>query len=1052
MGKSIGWMANNKVAANLLMFFFLIGGYFSLTHIKQEVFPLILLDAISISVVYPGASPSEIEQGILESIEAEIRGIDGVKKVYSSAREGSGRVTAELFEFIDQSATLQDVKSAVDRITTFPLEAEEPDISLQTRRRVSISLMLYGNQTQDFLRKNAEKIKNDLINVDGITLADIASPIPIEISVNVKESELRKLNLSLEDIAQKIRNYSKDIPAGGIKNVSGEILIRINERRELGKEFLDIPVLSHEGSLIRLKDIAEITDGYEDVDKESFFNGLPAKQINIYSVGKESPVEVADITRSYVENFNAQSSEALKLDIFEDRSQIYRDRINLLLKNAFMGLVLVFIILGIFLNAQLAFWVMLGLPISILGSFVFFQFTGATLNMVSLFAFIITLGIVVDDAVIVGEAVYEKRKEGVSNLQAAIFGAKEMLMPVTFAVLTNIVAFMPMLFIPGTMGDIFSQIPAVIISVLAVSLIESLFILPAHLSHANRSSKFWDIMNKPQRGFGRWLEHHTETFFKPLVRKLLINRYITLSACIALFILSIGTLTSGLIGFSFFPKIDRDTISANAKLPYGTPIEETKIQMQSLLDSANKVIEENGGQSIVRGIYAAVGEGSRGRHGSGSGPGGSHVLNVQVSLVSSDKREIGGIEFSKKWRDATIKHPKLESLTFSGQTGFGSGSHIQIEITHSNQAQLQIIAKDIANYLQTYQGIIDIDDGISLGKKQFNLKLKPEATEFNISTAEIARQIRGAFYGIEAIRQQRGENEIRVMVRLSETERENLQTLDQMMIRMPNNQFVPLNYLTYINENRAYTEIERTQGARVLQVTADVDTKKGELSDIIEDIRLEMMPYFQQSYPGLSYSLEGEESARQESLNFLKFGFLVALLGIYMLLAIAFSSYTQPIAVMLSIPFGIIGAFGGHLLLGYNISIISLIGIVGLTGIVINDSLVLIVTLNRYRKNTTIPLLESTINASARRLRPILLTTITTFMGLLPMLFETSVQARFLIPMAISISFGILFSTIIILALVPALYMIIEDFKKLFKKSTSSLHDAPESPPNQSAG
>ena len=1036
LGK-IGWMTNNKVAANLLMFFFLVGGYFSMQHIKQEVFPLILLDSVTINVVYPGASPSEIEQGIIESIEAEIRSIDGVKRITSQAREGSGRVTAELFDFIDQGATLQDIKSAVDRITTFPQDAEEPDISLQTRRRVAISLMLFGDQAQHALRQNAEQIKNELINLPGITLAEIASPLPIEISVNVEESELRKLNLSIQDIAQKIRNYARDIPAGGIKNSSGEILIRINERREFGNEFLNIPIVNFEGNLLRLKDIAEVRDGYEDVDKESYYNGLPAKQINVYSVGKESPVTVANIVHKYVEEFQGTKTEALKLEIFEDRSQIYQDRINLLLKNAFMGLVLVLIMLGIFLNAQLAFWVMLGLPISIIGSFIFFQFTGATLNMVSLFAFIITLGIVVDDAVIVGEAIYEKRsQEGISNLEAAILGAKEMCMPVTFAVLTNVVAFMPMLFIPGTMGDIFRQIPSVIISVLIVSLVESLFILPAHLSHSHRTSKFWDTLNRPQKIFGKWLEDTTERRFKPAIRTVLQNHYITISICIAMFILSIGAFASGLIRFSFFPNIDRDTIQANAELPYGTSIEESRLQMQYLMDSANQVIADNGGEQIVRGVYAAVGQRGAGGHGSSAGSAGSHIVSVQVSLVSSDQRDIGGIEFSRQWRDNTREHPKLEYMSFSGQTGFGGGSPIQIEITHPNQTQLQRIAEEIANQLDTYQGVIDIDDGISLGKKQFNLRLKAQANKFGITTTEMAQQIRGAFYGIEAIRQQRGENEIKVMVRFSESERESIETLDRMMIRVPNGDFVPLSYLAYVEENRAFTEIERTQGTRVLQVTADVNRSEGNLNNIIEDIRLEMMPEFTRLYPALSYSLEGEETARQDSLSFLKFGFLIALLGIYVLLAVAFSSYSQPIAVMLSIPFGVIGAIGGHLLLGYNISIISLIGIVGLTGIVINDSLVMMVTLNRYRAEMRKePLLEVIVKASCRRLRPILLTSVTTFVGLLPMLFETSVQARFLIPMAISIAFGVMFSTVIILALVPSIYMMIEDIKRGMRKS-----------------
>ncbi len=1025
----IAWMAHNHVAANLLMLIFLVGGYLCVKNIKQEVFPEISYDRIAINVAYPGAGPEEIENGILLSIESRVRGVDGIKRITSTAREGSGTVVAELFDFFDTGKVLQDIKNEIDRITTFPENAEKPTVTLQISKRIAVSIMVYGNQSPELLQTYAEQVKNDLISQKGITLAELAAARPLEVAVEVSQQQLRDLNLTLEDIARQISLTAQEIPAGGLKTTAGEVLIRIDERRLSGPTFANIPILSNpQGGTVTLGDIASITDSFTDNDQEVYFNGLPAVKINVYSVGKESPVSVAKIAKQYIEQHTYNNTDTLKLAIFQDRSEVYRGRIQLLMKNALMGLVLVLIILGLFLNAKLAFWVMLGLPISILGSFVFFQFTGATLNLVSLFAFIITLGIVVDDAVIVGESIYEKRQQGLSRLEAAVFGAKEMLMPVTFAVLTNIIAFMPLLFVPGTMGDIFRQIPAVVMSVLAVSLIECLFILPAHLNQKEGSSHwqiFWDILNKPQKKFGRWLEIFTHNQFRTIITKVIDNRYLTISICIGILIISIGLLKSGLLAFSFLPRVDRDTINANATLPYGVPIEESRKIMQTLIDSAYHTVTESGEPNILKGLYAAIGENGRG----------SHVVTVIASLVSIEQREIGGMQFSQLWRNNTPKLAGLESLTFSGQTGVGGGgSAIQIELNHPNQTLLYKIAQQVADKLSSYQGVIDINDGIELGKRQYNLNLSPQGSALGLTSAELSKQMRGFFFGIEALRQQRGENEMKVMVRLSKTERESLETLDQLTIKIPQGGHVPIKQLAYFNDTRAYTEIERTQGKRILAVTADINPQQANLNRIITEIKQNMMPEFINLYPGLRYSMEGDERARRDSLEFLKYAFLIALLFIYGLLAIPFKSYTQPLVVMLSIPFGIIGAFAGHLLLGYEISIISLIGIIGLTGIVINDSLVLIVTLNRLRTEHQSNPIQAAITASMRRLRPILLTSLTTCIGLMPMLFETSVQARFLIPMAISISFGILFATVIILALIPCWYLIIEDVQKLFSK------------------
>ncbi len=1014
----VAWMVNNRVAANLLMLLLVVGGYFAIGQVKQETFPSIDLNTIRIQVAYPGATPDDIERGILTSIEAEVRGIDGVTRLTSQAQEGVGSVSVELGDFVDQQVVLQDVKNAVDRITTLPEVAEQPDIQLLTTRRVAMSLVVYGNHSWTTLRENAERLKQRLMTEGGLTLVEVAGQQTGKIRVSIDEGQLRALGMSLPEVAERIRVSAQDLPAGGIETTAGEILLRTAERKETAQAFESIPIVAnHLGGVLTLRDVATLTEELGSSDQRAYFDGYPAIKVNVFSVGDESPVGVANTTRAFIQS-SGLSSETLKLAVFEDRSEYYKGRMQLLIKNALIGLLLVLLILGIFLEAHLAFWVMLGLPISIVGAFLLFQWTGATLNMVSLFAFIITIGIVVDDAIIVGEAIYEKCSQGVSFLAAAMQGAVEMALPVTFAVVTNMIAFMPMLFIPGALGDIFSQIPAVVISVLAVSLIECLFILPAHLSHVRRDTGIWWVLNIPQRWFAPALANVIEHQFKPLIRWVVAWRYLTLALAIGAMLLTVGVLFSGRVPFTFLPQIDRDTIVARVELPYGVPIERSEAVL-AVLTAAAKKAENDLAQPVVQSLYGSIGE-----------EGGSHQIKVVAKLVPSQQRELGGMTFANLWREQMPDLPSVRSLKFSGRTGVGRGGEpIQIELSYANTEQLKVIASKVADGLAEYVGVIDINTGIELGKPQWDIELKPTALSLGITPDRLAQQIRGSFYGVEAIRFQRGEHEYKVLVSLAGHERKTVKTLESLTIKAPNGAQIPLTELATLTPVLADTEINRTEGQRVLTVTADVDARKANLDQVVSELQNEMLPKLVALYPGLTYSMEGENRDRAESMAFLKNAFGVALLGIYALLAIAFRSYLQPLAVMLSIPFGIVGAVIGHWLLGYGVSMISLIGMIGLSGIVINDALILIMTLNRYRASGQYSLLEAVVQAAGRRMRPILLTSITTFVGLMPMLFETSVQAKFLIPMAISIGFGILFATVIIVFLVPSIYMIIEDLR-----------------------
>ena len=719
--------------------------------------------------------------------------------------------------------------------------------------------------------------------------------------------------------------------------------------------------------------------------------------------------------------------------VVRDDSIVYRERMELLVRNAMFGLVLVLLMLGLFLEPRLAFWVTLGIPISILGAFLFLSGTDASINMISLFAFIVTLGIIVDDAIVVGENIYEKREQGMPALEAAVQGAREISGPITFAVLTNIVAFAPMLFVPGASGKLFMQIPAVAISVFIVSLIESIFILPAHLSHASPPSLFWRTLAIPSKVFGRGLRWFTERVYAPVVEAASRRRYTTISAGVGMLVLAIAVVASGKLPFTFLPKIDADFVNVNARLPLGTPVERTAAVQERLLSSMARTVDETGGTSVVESVYVVLGS-----QVGGFGPvaraqqNGGHLLGIQLELVPDGERNISAGEFASIWRENAGDIAGLETISFKSEIGRSTGAAVDVQLSHRDTAVLDAASVELAERLRSFEGVKDIDSGVAMGKPQFNLELTPEGRSMGLTSTDLARQTRSFFFGSEALRQQRGRNEIKVMVRLPENERSTLHTIDTVMLRTPSGGEIPFREAATANEGRAYTSIKRTDGRRVNSVTADIDPAVANGNEIASALETDVLPDFMQRFPGLTWTFEGEQSDQADSLESLGTGFIAALFVIYALLAIPFRSWIQPLVVMIAIPFGIIGAVFGHLVMGYGFSIISIFGIVALSGVVVNDSLVLVVTINEMRRNQPDRnLREIVCAAGARRFRPILLTSVTTFFGLMPMVLETSVQARFLIPMAISIAFGVMFATFIILLIVPALYLAIEDAKRL---------------------
>ncbi|MEM7515668.1 MAG: efflux RND transporter permease subunit, partial [Planctomycetota bacterium] len=942
MKNPIAWMAENSIAANLTMIVLVVGGLLFSTKVQQEVFPAFDLDQVQVSVSYPGASPAEVEQGILLSIEDRVAGVDGVDEVRSQALEGVGSVTVELLAGVNKNKVLQDIKNEIDRILTFPEEAEEPTVRLIERKRQVVSVILHGDLPARTLRQGGSRARDDLIRLEEVTLVELGASRPLEIAIEVPTERLRALGLTLGEIAATIRTSAIDLPGGEVRAEGGEVLLRTVERRDFASEFENIDIVSRsDGTTVKLSDIAVLKDGFAEEDVEAVFNGEPALRLIVYRVGDETPIETSDAVQSYVAELSESLPAGVSVTLWDDKSESYRARIDLLSRNALMGLGLVLLLLGLFLDPRTAFWVTLGIPISVVGAFLIFPSTGATINMVSLFAFIVTLGIIVDDAIMVGENVVEMRERGMTPLQAAIEGAKDIAGPVTYAVLTNIIAFLPLFFVPGTMGKVFKQIPAVVVAVFAISLIESLFVLPAHLSHGKGDDNwFWRVLGKPQKAFGRWLDKFTKGAYAPVLDLALGSRYVAPAAGIAMLLVCGGLIGGRFLKLGFFPRIDSDVVNATARLPFGAPIAESRDVRRQLLEAAWRAESALGDEGLLRGLYAEIGAGGTV----------GNTLKVEAALIPPEERPaVGGGDYSRLWRREAAGIAGLEALSFDATTGPGRSKAIDVELSHPETDVLELAAADLSATISEYAGIDDLDDGLASGKRQLSLKIAPSARSLGISARDLAAQVRDSFYGAEALRQQRGRNEIKVLVRLPEEERSTLHTVEELLLRTQDRGEVPLSAAATVEEGISYTKIDRRAGRRTASVTAEVDRRVTSPDEILEDLRAGALPDLVARYDGLSWSLEGEQKERMESVVALGYGLLAALFAIFAMLAIPLRSYSLPLIVLSGAPFGVIGALLGHLLLGYTVSLMTMFGVIALTGVVVNDSLVLIVTAKRLR-------------------------------------------------------------------------------------------------------
>jgi len=1030
------WSVNNRVTVNLIMIFILVAGLFAVTRMRREMFPQFALDMVNITVVYPGASPEEIEEGIVVKVEERIKGIEGIIKTYSGSYEGYGSVTAELETGADVQTVMDDIKTEVDRIDTFPEEAEEPVVIEIVNRDPVIYVAIYGEVSEKLLRQIAERIRDDLVDTKPISMANLVGVRNFEIAIEVSEENLRRYGISFDYVANKIRSWSVDLPGGAIKTAHGEILVRSKGQLYTGREFENIPLITQpDGTVIRLGQIARVIDGFEDADIKTRFNGQPAALVQVNRTSKEDVIAIADVVRRYVANERTSMPTGIELSTWFDLSVMVRDRIDLLLRNGSQGIFLVFIILALFLNLRLAFWVSVGIPISFMAAFVVLDFSGETINMISLFGFIMTLGILVDDAIIVGENIYTHSKRGKNSREAVIDGLKEVGGPVVMAITTTVVAFLPLMFIAGIMGKFIAVMPKAVIAILIVSLGEALIILPAHLEGALRKtfskvgrSLAWHERLRTRVETG--LKTVIENFYTPAIKYVVKNRYFTFAIGVGVLVISLGIIRGGYVPFVFMPKGESDWVIAEISYPLGTPFSLTGQTIEHLERTAFELDARFEGfakqkDRLVTNVFSLVG--AIPRRDWKPPENGGHVGQVWIELVASEHRpKLSVNQVITEWRRLVGEIPGLDSLSFFTMDGGPAGNPIEIKLIGKDFDQLQQAAEELKAEIGTFPGTYDISDDFKPGKLERRVAIKETARSLDVNMADIARQLRQAFYGDEALRIQRGKDDLKVLVKYAETDRNSLSGIEEMRIRTADGREIPIGEVAEIKQGRAYSVIRRSDRKRVITVISDIDEATANASQIVTELRASFLPDLLKRYPGLKFDLEGQEKRTRESLDSLKKGFALALMGIFLLLASQFRSYMQPVIIMIAIPFGLIGAIIGHLVMGLHFTIISIFGIVALSGIVVNDSLILIDFINRAVRNG-VDVDTAVIESGRDRFRPVLLTSLTTIGGLFPLLLERSFQAQFLIPMAVSISFGLLAATVLTLLFVPAVYLIVRD-------------------------
>ncbi len=1054
MHKIIEWFTRNSVAANLLMVAILASGAYSISQkiIFQE-FPDFVFRTITVSVSYPGSTPKEIEEAVVVRLEEALYDLEGLKQMDSRATASSGSVTLDIAEGFDMGEALDEITNRVSTIRTFPDEAERPQISIGSRQERVITVVLAAELSEHELKDLAEGIRNEISNLPEVTLASLKAVRPYEISIEVPESNLRKYGLTFDGVVRAIRTHSIDLSAGSIKTAGGNILLRTSQQAYTQKEFEEITVITQsDGTRITLADIGVVTDGFDEVPIKPQFNGERAVAIDVFRTGSQNILEIGQAVKNFIAEKKQALPPGIELTYWQDDSERIRARLDTLVDSAVMGFVLVLVVLSLFLRPSLAIWVALGVPIAFAGAFFLLPLGGVTLNIATMFAFILVLGIVVDDAIVTGENVYQHMQAGEDSLPAAIKGTQEVAMPVIFGVLTTIVAFYPLTVMSGFRGTYFKQIPFVVIPVLLFSLVESKLILPAHLKHSRRLTASMNPKNflvRFQQFFARGLESFVLKYYRPALNSCLKHRYVTVSIFIGLFIVFIGGMFSGHIRWTPFPNIPRDQVTISLTMPIGTTIEKTdtiirRVEKEALALKAE--LRESYGEEVINNIFATsggkpFGSGFR-RGGPRAGVAESGEVVVELATNTAGTTTISSREVSMQLRQRVGPVPEAEQLAFAFARG-NSGT-LTVQLLGPELEDLVAVSKQVQRKLADYPGLFDIQDSFETANQELELELKPQASHLGVTAQNLASQVRQAFFGAEAQRIQRGRDDVKVMVRYPEAERKSLAALNRMMIRTSSGQEVPFEEVAQIVPGKSLPSITRTDRNRIVRVSAEGDPESVDVDAIQNELINIVIPEIVRDYPTVQYSLQGRAAeSRDNNKEFIN-GCIFVIIAVYVLLAIPFRSYFQPLIVMAAIPFGIVGAVLGHRVMDYtyqfigaannpaaSVTMLSLLGILALSGVVVNDSLVMVDFINRKVKEG-MKLSEAVRLAGVKRFRPILLTSLTTFAGLLPLMFEDSIQAQFLIPMAISLGWGVLFATGITLVLIPTVTLIFDDIRKGF--------------------
>jgi multidrug efflux pump subunit AcrB len=1044
MKNLIEWSVQRPALANILMVFLLGFGTYQAFHTQREILPEFSLDLIQSTVVYPGASAEEIEESICVKIEEEIAGLEGIKKITSTSREGMGTVVAELYEDADTRKVLDDVKNEIDQIDTFPADAEDPIVVEVTRKIPVINISVFGDVSEKSLVATAEQVRDDLLETPGISQVELIGARDHEILVETSESTLREYGLTLEQIAERIRSNVLDLPGGTLESESGKILVRTKGRLYTADEFRDLIIISQpDGTVRRLGEIARVSDTFEDEDVQPRMNGKRAIVVKVDKTPEEDALAIADQVRAYTASKNRSLPASIRLTTWADGSVPIRDRLELLTSNAVQGLALVFIILALFLRLRLAFWVALGIPISILGAFAFLGLTDFTLNMLTMFSFIVVLGVVVDDAIVIGENVFTHSSRGVPQRDAAVNGAAELAYPVINSIATTIVAFAPMLFVAGSMGKLMRIFPVAIIAVLLVSLFEAFMILPAHLAHMKSKEDMrsrWNPLAAAERGrsrFDAWLQSFIDKRFEPAIRAVASRRYIFSAAMVAMLVVSVGLVASGRLPFVLFPKMDSDTLSVKLVFPQGTPMETTLGAVKRLERAVAKLEERyprEDNANLVTNVFSIVGRPLFGTEQ------GSHVAEMLVELLPSQDRGIPSYELARTWRELTGDIPDALALTYSSELQGGprpGGMPVEIQLLGPDLSVSRSAAAALQDHLRTFEGVYDVQDSYRPSKQEFRLSLKPGARQLGISLQELARQVRANLWGYEALIIQRGRDEVTVRVQYPERGRAEPGDLERMKIRTADGRELPFRQVASVDLHRGPATIDRIHRKRAVTVTADVDENKANAAQIVARIEQTYFDTLQREHPGVTILVEGQKKETAESVGSLRYGFIVAVLMIYVLLVNQFRTYTLPLVVMTAIPFSVIGVIVGHFLMGLDLTLLSLFGVLALAGIVVNDSLLLVHAATAAEEQGH-SLDEALVAAGRSRFRQVILTSLSTIGGLTPILSEQSFQAQFLKPMTVSVVFGLIVATGLVLLFVPALMMIRRDILNVFTRERNT--------------